>query len=89
MLNYPTGGNQVQLRSLIKECIEHDGDLIGGSTGRPAGFFIIDNLQELEIYVSSLEERIRSNNSRRSALISSWNSNPLNSQITQPILIIR
>ena len=27
-LGFPTGGNQVQLRALIKECIEHDGDLI-------------------------------------------------------------
>ncbi len=75
LLGYPTGGNQVQLRTLIKECIEVDGDLIGASTGRPAGFFIISILPELENYVDSLENRTRSDNNRRSALIASWNQN--------------
>ena len=72
ILGYSIGGNQVQLRSLIKKCIENDGDLIGAVTGRPAGFFIINSLQELEKYVDSLESRTRSANVRRSALLSSW-----------------
>ncbi len=38
-LGYPTGGNQAELGSLIKECIEVDGDLIGAVTEQPAGFF--------------------------------------------------
>jgi hypothetical protein len=38
-LGYPAGGNQVELRSLIIECIEIDGDLIGAATGQPIGFF--------------------------------------------------
>lgn len=80
-LGFPTGGNQIQLRTLIKECIEHDGDLIGASTGRPAGFFIITSLMELERYLDSLENRTRSDNNRRSALITNWNNNP-NSQHT-------
>lgn len=85
LLGYPTGGNQVQLRTLIKECIEVDGDLIGASTGRPAGFFIISNLQELERYIDSLENRTRSDNDRRTALINSWN-NQGNQQTTRQIL---
>ncbi len=39
-LGYHTGGNQVQLRSLIKECIEVDGYLIGATTGILACFFL-------------------------------------------------
>ncbi len=74
LLGFPTGGNQVQLRGLIKECIEHDGDLIGAATGRPAGFFVIANLAELERYIDSLENRTRSDNARRTALINSWNN---------------
>lgn len=77
LLGFPIGGNQVQLRGLIKECIEVDGDLIGASTGRPAGFFRIQSINELETYIDSLENRTRSDNKRRTALINSWNvSNP-------------
>ena len=76
ILGYPTGGNQVRLRSLIKECIETDGDIIGAATNRPAGFFIISSLTELEIYLDSLENRTDRNNNRRTALINNWNNNP-------------
>ena len=85
LLCFPTKGNQVQLRSLIKECIEHNGDLIGAATGRPAGFFIINSLQELETYADSLENRTRSDNSRRSALITSWNNQ--NNNPTQRLIL--
>ncbi len=87
ILGYSISGNQVQLRALIKECIEIDGDLIGAATGRPAGFFLISNLQELEIYIDSLENRTRSDNDRRTALINSWN-NQGNQQTTRQILNI-
>ncbi len=73
ILCYPTSGNQVKLRTLIKECIENDNDLIGATTGRPVGFFIISNTFELETYLDSLEKRTRSDNNRRTALINSWN----------------
>ena len=86
-LGYPTGGNQVRLRTLIKECIEIDGDLIGAATGRPAGFFLISTLQELERYLDSLENRSRSDNDPRPALINSWN-NQGNHQTTRQILNI-
>jgi len=70
-LAIPLGGGQVQLRGLIKECIEFDGDLIGAATGRPAGFFLIITGNELDTYLDSLENRTRSDNSRRTAFINS------------------
>lgn len=88
MLGFPTGGNQVQLRGLIKECIEIDGDLIGAGTGNPKGFFKIANINEFETYLDSLESRTRSDNQRRTALLNSWNSNPANIQTTKQPLII-
>lgn len=89
LLGYPQGGNQVQLRSLIKECIEVDGDLIGATTGRPAGFFIIVTVNELETYLDSLENRTRSDNARRTALITSWNNQANIPNTIKQTLIIR
>ena len=88
MLNYSVGGNQVRLRGLIKECIEVDGDLIGAATGRPAGFFRISNIQELETYIDTLESRTRSDNVRRSALLTSWNNSHMNANAASNILTI-
>jgi len=87
-LGYPTSGNQVILRSLIKECIEIDGDLIGAETGNPPGFFLISTLTELERYLDSLENRTRKDNDRRSALITNWN-NHNRVHTTKQILIIQ
>ena len=87
-LGFPTGGNQVKTRNLIRECIEIDGDLIGASTGRPAGFFIINSVNELETYLDSLENRTRRDNDRRTALINNWSANPNNAVINKVILII-
>ncbi len=88
-LGYPTGGNQVQLRGLIKECIEVDGDLIGAATGQPAGFFIITNVNELEIYLDSLENRTRSDNERRTALLNNWNNNPNTPNTNKQVLNVQ
>ena len=88
-LGYSTGGNQVELRSLIKECIEVDGDLIGAATSQPAGFFAIATVQELENYLDTLENRARSDNERRTALINSWNNNPNNQNTNRQILNIQ
>lgn len=90
LLGFSIRSNQVQLRSLIKECIEQDGDLIGSATGKPAGFFIISTLDELEKYLDSLEHRTRSDNTRRTALINNWNNNRQGSKKTnRPPLTIR
>lgn len=89
LLGFPIGGNQVQLRGLIKECIEVDGDLIGATTGRPAGFFKIKSVNELDTYIDSLENRTRSDNQRRTALITNWNANNPNQSTNKPILTIQ
>lgn len=86
-LVYPIGGNQVRLRTLIKECIEIDRDLIGAATGRSAGFYLISTIQELETYLDSLGNRTRSDNNRRTALINSLNQQG-NQQTTRQILNI-
>lgn len=88
-LNYPIGGNQVKLRKLIKECIEVDQDLIGAATGRPAGFFIISTVNELERYLDSLENRTRKDNNRRSALINTWNLTHPHNTTQRALLTIR
>lgn len=87
-LGYPTSGNQVELRSLIKECIQIDGDLIGAVTGQPAGFFLVGSIAELESYIDTLESRTRSDNERRTALISNWNGNPANTPTNRQPLVI-
>ncbi|MEO6883260.1 MAG: hypothetical protein ABI199_04460 [Bacteroidia bacterium] len=89
LLGYPIGGNQVQLRGLIKECIEFDEDLIGATTSRPAGFFRINTINELENYLDSLENRTRSDNDRRTALINSWNNQPNIPNTIKPILTVQ
>lgn len=87
-LGYPAGGNQVRLRKLIKECIENDGDLIGAATGSPSGFFIISTINELDNYLDNLENRVISDNNRRTALIDSWNNQvAIPNTIKQPLTI--
>ncbi|WEK37829.1 MAG: hypothetical protein P0Y53_09975 [Candidatus Pseudobacter hemicellulosilyticus] len=88
-LGFSTSSNQVKLRTLIKECIEHDGDLIGAVTSEPAGFFEIATLSELEQYIDSLEHRTRRDNDRRSALIKNWNINNQAQQTTKQRLSIQ
>ncbi|MEO6851402.1 MAG: hypothetical protein ABI203_01225 [Mucilaginibacter sp.] len=87
LIGFPQGGNQPKLRRLIKECIEVDGDLIGAAIGRPAGFFLIGTLQELESYLDSLGSRAISDNERRSALITNWNSNNAINTSRNPLII--
>lgn len=83
-LGFPTGGNQVKTRNLIRECIENDGDLIGSSSSMPRGFYLIDqtNKSELDSYLDSLENRAIDILRRREWLIRNWNNaivgNPTN-----------
>ena len=74
-LGFPTGGNQVKTRNLIRECIEIDGDLIGSSLSKPRGFYLIDQTKknELDSYLDSLENRAIDILRRREWLIHNWN----------------
>ncbi|NGM62684.1 hypothetical protein G5B30_12235 [Sphingobacterium sp. SGG-5] len=88
IIGFPTSSNQVKLRSLITECIELEGDLIGAVTGRPAGFFLINNQHELDRYLDTLESRTRRDNDRRTALINNWNTARPNSITMKQIITI-
>ena len=73
-MGFPVGGNQVKTRNLIRECIEHDRDLIGSTLSNPKGFYRIDvtNVQEFHAYIDSLENRAIEINDRRTWLINNW-----------------
>ena len=87
-MNYPTGGNQVKTRNLIRECIEHDQDLIASTLRNPRGFYKIrrNNIQELNDYLDSLENRAREINIRRTNLINNWNASVPANQTHKHIL---
>lgn len=76
-LGFPTTGNQVKTRDLIRECIEN-GDLIASSISTPKGFYIIETIDELNDYLDSLERRASDILSRRNWLIDGWNRINLN-----------
>ena len=86
-LGYPVSGNQVKTRDLIRECIEHNHDLIASTLKKPRGFYKIrkNNMPELNEYLDSLESRAKEINLRRTHLINNWNTsvslNPTNKQI--------
>ena len=83
-LGFPTGGNQVKTRDLIRECIEIDRDLIGSTLSNPKGFYLIypTNKGEIEAYLDSLENRAKDILKRREWLVQNWNNtvagNPTN-----------
>ena len=84
-MNYSIYGNQVKTRNLIRECIEHDQDLIASTLTKPRGFYKIrrNNISELNDYLDSLENRAREINLRRSNLINNWNSTSGNPTVKQ------
>lgn len=87
-MGYPIGGNQVKTRTLITECIEHDQDLIASTLKKPRGYYKIrrNNIQELNDYLDSLENRAREINNRRTNLINNWNAAVAANQTNRNIL---
>lgn len=87
-MGYPTGGNQVKTRNLIRECIQYDHDLIASTLKKPRGFYKIhsNNIQELHDYLDSLENRAREINGRRTNLINNWNVSVPTNQTNRNIL---
>lgn len=88
-MGYSIGGNQVKTRKLIRECIEHDHDLIASTLTKPRGFYKIrrTNIQELNDYLDSLQNRAREINLRRTHLINNWNNSVPTNITTRPILL--
>ena len=87
-MGYSIYNNQVKTRKPIRECIEHDNDIIASTLTNPRGFYKIknNNIQELSHYLDSLENRARKINSRRSNLITNWNTKMSNKITTKQIL---
>lgn len=73
-MGFPLGGNQVMARNLIRECIEHDGDLIASTLSNPKGFYKVDTVNTIELhsYLDSLENRAREINERRTWMLNNW-----------------
>ncbi|MEP7238425.1 MAG: hypothetical protein ABI685_11185 [Ferruginibacter sp.] len=73
-MGFPLGGNQVMTRNLIRECIEHERDLIASTLSNPKGFYKVDtiNTVELHSYLDSLENRAREINERRTWMLNNW-----------------
>ncbi|MGC4038853.1 MAG: hypothetical protein QM764_23045 [Chitinophagaceae bacterium] len=88
-MGYPIGGNQVKTRTLITECIEHDQDLIASTLKKSRGYYKIrrNNIQELNDYLDSLENRAREINNRRTNLINNWNAAVPANQTNRNILL--
>lgn len=87
-MGFPVGGNQVKTRNLIRECIEHDHDLIASTLRKPRGFYKIrrSNIQALHDYLDSLENRAREINGRRTNLINNWNTSVPTNQTNRNVL---
>ena len=90
-LGFPTGGNQVKPRNLIRECIEIDKDLIGSTLSKPRGFYLIDttNKGEVESYLDSLENRCVDILKRREWLIKNWHHKVAGNPTTKVIKYVK
>ncbi len=90
-LGFLTGGNQVKIRDLIRECIEIDGDLIGSSLSKPRDFYLIDqtNKNELDSYLDSLENRAIDILRRREWLIHNWNNTVAGNPTTRIVKYVK
>lgn len=77
-LGYPTNGNQVQTRGLIRFAIQN-GHIIVSNTKR--GYWVSNDPIEVQEYIRSLESRASDTLQRSVELKQSWNSLHSNSKI--------
>lgn len=77
-LNYPTGGNQVETRSLIRFAIQQ-GHIIISSPKK--GYWRSNNKQEVSNYISALVNRAANINTRSMEVKTAWNQANQNNQI--------
>jgi hypothetical protein len=70
------GGQEVEMRNLIRDAISHN-ELIGSNN---SGFYLINNVDELEANLDSLQSRAESILLRRRNLMGSWNNQYPNNQ---------
>lgn len=77
-LNYPTGGNQVETRSLIRFAIRQGYIIISSSN---KGYWRSNNKQEVSNYISALVNRAADINIRSMEVKIAWNQANQNNQI--------
>ncbi len=78
-LNYPTGGNQVETRGLIRYAIQN-GHIILSNTR--VGYWVSQSKIEIETYIQSLQSRADDTYRRSEELKNTWNFlNPNNTII--------
>ena len=76
LLNLPTGGNQVEARGLIREAIQ-GGNIILSTPS--SGYWRSNDKQEVQNYITSLNERAQEISDRSLAIKQAWNNaNPQN-----------
>ena len=69
-LNYPTGGNQVETRGLIRYAIQN-GHIILSNTR--VGYWVSQSKIEIETYIQSLQSRADDTYRRSEELKNTWN----------------
>ncbi len=78
-LGYPTGGNQVKTRNLIKFAIASGNLILSSSNENPKGYWISIDKSEIVDTISSLEHRANEILDRANNLKNNWNNiNPQN-----------
>jgi len=77
-LNLPTGGNQVEARTLIRYAIQN-GHFILSNTR--IGYWISNSKQEIQEYIDSLQSRADDTSLRSDELKAAWNLQNPNNQI--------
>jgi hypothetical protein len=76
---------QVEMRNVIRDAISN-GELIGSNN---TGFYLIDNLAELEENLDSLQSRAENILIRRRNTLNNWNNQNPNNQSTRTDLFVR
>ena len=78
-LNYPTGGNQVETRGLIRYAIQNDHIILSNTR---VGYWVSQSKIEIETYIQSLQSRADDTYRRSEELKNTWNFlNPNNTII--------
>lgn len=79
------GGVQVEMRNVIREAISN-GELIGSPS---RGFYLIDNLAEVDENLDSLQSRAENILTRRRNTLNNWNNQNQANQSTRTDLFVK
>ena len=77
-LGFPTGGNQVETRALIRYAIQQGHTIISNTR---IGYWISNDANEIQSYIDSLQSRADDTALRSDEIRDAWNQRNPNSQI--------